>query len=93
MIQIYRVEEFEDYFFYFIDAADNMVGEISYIPGTLDIYNEFYQIDNSEIIDIFEQLLDGLDALHAAQLLHRDIKLCRFGNITFNELNSSSLVM
>ena len=51
-----------------------MVGEISYIPGTLDIYNEFYQIDNSEIIDIFEQLLDGLDALHAAQLLHRDIK-------------------
>ncbi len=74
LIQIYRVEEFEDYFFYFIDAADNMVGEISYIPGTLDIYNEFYQIDNSEIIDIFEQLLDGLDALHATRLVHRDIK-------------------
>lgn len=74
LIQIYRIEEFEDYFFYFIDAADNMVGEISYIPGTLDIYDEFYQIDNSEIIDIFEQLLDGLDALHAARLVHRDIK-------------------
>ena len=46
----------------------------SYIPATLDTYVTWDPIDNSEIIDIFEQLLDGLDALHAARLVHRDIK-------------------
>lgn len=73
LIQVYALEERDECFFYVIDIADSMIDE-SYIPATLDTYVAWDPIDNQEIIDIFEQLLDGLDALHAVQIVHRDIK-------------------
>ncbi|MBS1371227.1 MAG: protein kinase [Lentisphaeria bacterium] len=74
LIQVYVLEERDECFFYLIDIADSMIDEAAYFPATLDTYVAWDPIDNQELIDIFEQLLDGLDALHAARLVHRDIK-------------------
>ena len=74
LIQIFHVEDCNHFFYYTMEFADNLGDEQNYIPATLDKYAERYNLENSYIVDIFEQLLDAVDTLHAARLVHRDIK-------------------
>lgn len=74
LLQIYHIEDCADFFYYTMEAADNLGDEQNYSPATLDKYTERYNLEHSYIIGIFEQLLNAVDALHEAGLVHRDIK-------------------
>jgi serine/threonine protein kinase len=74
LLQIYHIEDGPDFFYYTMEAADNLGNEQNYIPATLNKYIERYNLEHSYIVGIFEQLLDAVDILHEAGLVHRDIK-------------------
>ena len=74
LFQIYHIEDCADFFYYTMEAADNLGDEKNYIPATLNHYIERYNLENNYIVGIFEQLLDAVDTLHEAGLVHRDIK-------------------
>jgi len=52
-------------------------------------------VKESKIWYIFKELLEGLVALHASKIVHRDIKsanvfLCKDGSVKLGDLNVSS---
>lgn len=75
LIQIFHVEECGSFFYYTMEAADNLEKEPHYLPGTLENWVKTWgALGSDTIVPVFEQLLDGVEALHDAGLIHRDIK-------------------
>jgi serine/threonine protein kinase len=75
LIEIYHIEDRETFFYYTMECADNMGKGKEYIPGTLEnMVKEFGRINPDRIVNIFSQLLDGVETLHGAGVIHRDIK-------------------
>lgn len=79
LINIFHVEDCGEHFCYTMEAADNFRGE--------DTATEDYQADTlavrishqrhftpEAILEIAGGLLDGLEVMHAAGLIHRDVK-------------------
>lgn len=75
LIPIYHIEESESFFFYTMEAADNLAIWPDYQPDTLE--NRLRRdgaLAPETVCRIGEQLLEALDALHGAGLIHRDVK-------------------
>ena len=78
LIRIFHIEDCPEFFYYTMECADNLLadaGTEQYEPTTLATrLRKEGALSAREVRDIFDQLLDGLAQLHAAGLIHRDIK-------------------
>ncbi|MBE6372291.1 MAG: hypothetical protein E7055_09495 [Lentisphaerae bacterium] len=82
LIQIHHAGIEQDSLFYLMEAADPLenTGD-TYIPKTLEtVLKRDGKLDPGPALDLIRNLSLGLEALHAAGLIHRDIKP---GNIIF----------
>lgn len=75
LLQIYQVKEYDDFFYYTMDIADNLSDDVSsYMPDTLAnrLHNNI--LDADTVREIHRDLLENLQTLHGKGLFHRDIK-------------------
>lgn len=74
LMRIYHIGRDEDCLFYVMDAADNLGGG-EYLPDTLGNRLRLKKRLAPETLrGMLDDLLNGLEVLHGAGLLHRDIK-------------------
>ena len=75
LIQVFHIEDCGSFFYYTMEVADNLGDEQNYIPSTLENWvKQWGALDATTLVPLFDQLLDGVEALHGAGLIHRDIK-------------------
>lgn len=74
LLQIYKVKDSEDYFYYTMDAADNLDPNGEYVPDTLGNRLKNSRMEPAAVRKMYEDLLDNLQVLHGKGLFHRDIK-------------------
>ena len=75
VIRIHHVGEAGNLLYYTMDAADNLAEPPEYRPATLGRrLAEKKRFSTSEVCDLGRELLLGLAGLHAAGLMHRDVK-------------------
>lgn len=75
LLQIYHVEEKDDFLFYTMDAADNYNSEGEYIPDTLAVrLSKSGRLSPETVTQMAHELLDDLNQLHSKGFFHRDIK-------------------
>ena len=79
LLDIHHVGKTADYLFYIMDPADDLSGgpataEPDYRPATLARRLEQGPLPTDECRDTARQLLSGLAHLHAAGMIHRDVK-------------------
>jgi len=75
LLQIHHIEKIDGHLYYTMDAADNAGDQDRYVPDTLaQRLAKHKTLPAAEIIQMAEELLDGLAYLHKHGLLHRDIK-------------------
>ena len=75
LLRIHHVGQNDDCIFYTMDAADDLDPAGDYVPDTLgNRMRRRGRLAADELRPILGELLDGLEALHDAGLLHRDIK-------------------
>ena len=79
VLDIQHVGRTEDVLFYLMDAADDVSGraandDSAYRPATLALRLEQGPLPASDCLRIATQLASGLAHLHAAGMVHRDVK-------------------
>ena len=75
LIQVFHIEDCGSFFYYTMEAADNLGDEQNYIPSTLENWvKQWGALGADTLVPLFDQQLDGIEALHGAGLIHRDIK-------------------
>lgn len=75
LIQIFHIEDCGSFFYYTMEVADNLGDEQNYIPSTLENWvKQWGALGVDTLVPLFDQLLDGVEVLHEAGLIHRDIK-------------------
>jgi len=79
LMTIYHVGRTDDYLFYVMDPADDLGGgpasdKPDYRPATLKSRLEAGPLSAETCLDYAGQLLAGLASLHAAGMVHRDVK-------------------
>ena len=75
LIKIFHIEDCGDFFYYTMEAADNWGETNNYTPATLaNLIKMQGSLSPDTIRTIFDGLLDGLEHLHNADVIHRDIK-------------------
>ena len=79
LLTIHHVGKTADYLFYVMDPADDQRGgpasaEASYRPATLESQLDGAPLSPQTCLTYAEQLLSGLAHLHAAGMVHRDVK-------------------
>jgi len=75
LMRIYHIGQNEDCLFYTMDAADPLNSAGDYVPDTLgNRLRQRKRLPPEEIRTMLHELLNGLELLHNAGLLHRDIK-------------------
>ena len=74
LIRIFHIEDCGDFFYYTMEAADNFAASGGYKPATLANLIRARYFSAETLREIFDSLLDGLEHLHAAKVIHRDIK-------------------
>ena len=75
LMLIYHIGQNEDCLFYTMDAADPLNSAGDYVPDTLgNRLRQRKRLPPEEIRTMLNELLNGLEILHNAGLLHRDIK-------------------
>ena len=73
LLQIYHVEEDEEYFFYTMEAADSL-SEDTYQPDTLAARLQNGPIPQTDLYRILSGIFQGIKTIHEAGFTHRDIK-------------------
>jgi serine/threonine protein kinase len=79
LLRIYHVGRTDEYLFYVMDPADDIAGgkpsrREDYRPATLRSRLDTGPLSPSQCLDVARQLLEGLASLHAAGMVHRDVK-------------------
>ena len=75
LMRIYHIDQNGDCIFYTMDAADPLNSAGDYVPDTLgNRLRQRKRLPPEEIRTMLHELLNGLEILHNAGLLHRDIK-------------------
>lgn len=78
LLTIHHVGKTDDHLFYVMDLADDLLGRTSpgddYRAATLEAILERGPLDVDLCFRSAEALLDGLASLHAAGMVHRDVK-------------------
>ena len=75
LLQIYQVKEYEDFFYYTMDIADNLSDDPAlYVPDTLANRLHKSRLDAEAVRKMHLELLENLQTLHRKGLFHRDIK-------------------
>ena len=75
LLQVFHIGEMDDGFFYTMEAADNLASGDDYRPATLgNMLREGRKFSPEEAVAVTRELLGGMAAVHAAHLVHRDIK-------------------
>ena len=75
LMRIYHVGHDDDCVFYTMDAADPLDPDGDYVPDTLgNRLRRRKRLTPEELRPMLDELLNGLEILHRAGLLHRDIK-------------------
>ena len=75
LLQIYHVEDRGEYFYYTMDAADDLSDGGSYIPDTLaNRLRSTGRLSAEAVRRMAEELTECLNTLHARGVLHRDVK-------------------
>ncbi|MCL4195325.1 MAG: serine/threonine protein kinase, partial [Thermoguttaceae bacterium] len=78
LLAIHHVGKTDDHLFYVMDLADDLLGRTSpgddYRAATLEAILECGPLDVDLCFRSAEELLDGLASLHAAGMIHRDVK-------------------
>ena len=79
LLKIHHVGRTEEYLFYVMDPADDVSGgkasrQEEYRPATLRSRLEAGPLPPPQCLDVARQLLEGLASLHAAGMVHRDVK-------------------
>ena len=73
LLQIFHVEEDEEFFFYTMEPADSLTPE-TYSPDTLAARLQRGPVAADELYRILSAVFDGMKAIHCAGFSHRDIK-------------------
>ena len=73
LLQIFHVEEDEEYFFYTMEAADS-ISEQEYRPDTLASRLFRGPLPQNEVFGILSAIFIGIKTIHHAGFAHRDIK-------------------
>jgi hypothetical protein len=75
LIRIFHIEDCGDFFYYTMEPADNLSEGEDYCPATLEnLIKRRGRIPPDALREMFESLLDALEHLHRANMIHRDIK-------------------
>lgn len=75
LIKIFHIEDCGDFFYYTMEAADDLNGGNGYCPATLaNLIRKRGSLPADFLCSTFNSLLDGLEHLHHAEVIHRDIK-------------------
>lgn len=75
LMRIYHIDRNDDCVFYTMDAADPLDPAGDYVPDTLgNRLRRRKRLAPEELRTMLDELLNGLEILHRAELLHRDIK-------------------
>ena len=75
LLQIYQVKEYEDFFYYTMDIADDLSDDPAlYMPDTLANRLRKKRLDAEAVREMHRDLLENLQTLHGKGLFHRDIK-------------------
>ncbi len=75
LLQIYHVEDRGEYFYYTMDAADDLSDGNNYIPDTLaNRLRTSGRLSAEAVRRMAEELAECLNTLHARGVLHRDVK-------------------
>ena len=75
LIRIFHIEDGGDFFYYTMEAADDLAEGNGYSPATLaNLIRKHGVLPAETLREIFNSLLDGLEHLHDAKVIHRDIK-------------------
>lgn len=75
LIRIFHIEDCGDFFYYTMEAADNLDKGSEYLPATLaNMIRKSGPLPAATLRETFNSLLDGLEHLHQAKVIHRDIK-------------------
>ena len=75
LMRVDHVGENDECIFYTMDAADNLHPGNDYLPDTLgNRLKEQSRLEPEKILTMIRELLDGLNVMHSAGILHRDIK-------------------
>lgn len=75
LLQVYHVEDCGEYFFYTMDAADNLATGGEYVPDTLaNRLRASGRLSAEAVRKMAGELIECLNTLHGKGLLHRDVK-------------------
>jgi serine/threonine protein kinase len=73
LLQIFHVDEDDEYFFYTMECADS-TDDTRYIPDTLALRLKNGPVPADELPDMISGIFDAVKTLHRAGFTHRDIK-------------------
>lgn len=74
LVRILHTAECEDGFYYTMELADNLASGDDYKPATLANYIRYKRLSPAETVKLGLAMLNALQALHKAGLVHRDVK-------------------
>ncbi len=75
LLEIYHAGQTESVIYYLMEVADNLGDQAHYIPKTLaNVLKVSGMLEPNEALEITRKLLDGLECLQEAGLIHCDIK-------------------
>lgn len=75
LLQVFHIGEIPEGFYYTMEAADDLSQDGRYYPATLgNLLRQGKCFTPEEAVRITRELLAGINVMHTANLIHRDIK-------------------